>query len=119
MNIINVKVANIRPKYNNLKEWIDDTEKNTYIGRAGIVFIDGERYPKVSSIWANPFKIGKYSREECLIKYESYITDKINNDNNLLNELLQLKGKQLGCWCHPEQCHGDILIKLIKQYDLQ
>lgn len=58
MSVINVKVASIRPKFNNLKEWCED-ERNIYIGRAGIVFIDGQRFPKQSSIWANPYKITK------------------------------------------------------------
>lgn len=51
-----VKVKNIRPKYANLKEWMADPN-NAYIGRAGIVFIDGVRFPKRDSVWANPFKI--------------------------------------------------------------
>jgi hypothetical protein len=24
-------------------------------------------------------------------------------------------GKNLGCWCKPEKCHGDILIKIIEE----
>ena len=34
--IVNVKVSNIRPKYQNLKDWIED-KNNIYIGRK---FID-------------------------------------------------------------------------------
>ena len=56
--VVNVKVENIRPEYQNLKEWMND-ENNVYIGRGGIVFIDGERFPKQNSEWANPFKISK------------------------------------------------------------
>ena len=29
-----------------------------------------------------------------------------------MNDLHELEGKTLGCWCKPEKCHGDILIKL-------
>lgn len=57
-SVSNVKVQYIRPKYKNLKEWMDDPT-NEYIGRAGAVFIDGKRFPKKASIWANPFKVGK------------------------------------------------------------
>jgi len=28
-----------------------------------------------------------------------------------MDSLIELKGKTLGCWCHPKQCHGDILSK--------
>lgn len=112
--VVNVRVSYIRPLYKNLKEWCKDS-KNVYIGRAGIVFVDKERFPKQASIWANPYKIGKNgTREEVLKKYEKYIRKKIKNEN-LQEQLLQLKGKNLGCWCHPEACHGDILVKLIEQ----
>ena len=122
MSIINVKVANIRPKYNNLFEWCNCTSAdNEYIARSGVVFckIDGknERYPKVSSIWHNPFKVGKHgTRDEVIDKYESYIRLRLNNSSDLQTNLLKLKNKNLGCWCFPEKCHGNVLLKLIEEY---
>lgn len=116
--VVNVKVKNIRPKYQNLKEWIED-KNNEYIGRNGIVFIDKERYPKIASIWCNPYKIGKDGDRDMVIeKYEKYIKDKIEKDDNMRIKLLELKDKTLGCWCYPEKCHGDILIKLISEYNI-
>lgn len=116
MSVINCKVSYIRPQYNNLKEWIEDNN-NIYIGRCGVVFIDKQRYPKSSSIFANPFKIGKDgSRDDVIEKYKKYIVDKIEKEPELKNELLKLKGKQLGCWCSPEKCHGDVLLELIEKY---
>jgi len=113
-NVVNLKVTNLRPKYNNLCEWCQNSD-NVYIGRKGIVFIDKKRYPHESSIWANPFKITNYAtRIECLTKYEEYIRKKII-DEKLEHELKKLKGKTLGCWCKPELCHGDILVKLIDE----
>lgn len=44
MSVVNCKVKHIRPKYNNLEEWIKD-ENNVYIGRKGVVFIDEKRFP--------------------------------------------------------------------------
>ena len=29
--------------------------------------------------------------------------------------LLKLEGKRLGCWCHPEGCHGDVLVRALKE----
>ncbi len=116
--VVNVKVTNIRPKYQNLSEWMKNFDMNCYIGRKGVVFIDGSRFPLYDSIWANPYKITQeQSREQVLLLYAEYIEKKIESDNNLINELLKLKGKNLGCWCKPECCHGDILIDLIKKYD--
>ena len=114
-NVVDVHVVNIRPKYNNLKEWMTDPE-NVYIGRGGVVFIDKERFPKQDSIWANPYKINnKNSREDVLKSYKFYIKNKIIKEN-LKSELLELKGKNIGCWCKPEPCHGDILVELINEF---
>ncbi len=77
--------------------------------------------PKYDSIWHNPFKIGPKpqkdgDRDEVLMKYEMYIKSKL--DNNMLELLRTLKGKNLGCWCAPEPCHGHILLKIIAEYGL-
>lgn len=113
MEVVNVKVKYIRPNYHNLKEWMGD-ENNVYIGRGGIVFIDGKRYPPSSSKWANPYKLKDKSREECLKYYEIYIRFQIKNNPEYYN-IQELKGKKLGCWCCPEMCHGDILCKILNE----
>lgn len=117
MSVVSVKVADIRPEYQNLKEWMDNPN-NVYIGRKGIVFVDGQRFPKTDSIWANPFKLKDYTLEECLQKYEQYILK-----HRTKEEFNSLKGKTLGCWCRSgpkknapgEICHGDILLRLIRE----
>lgn len=44
--LVNVRVCNLRKLgYQDLKAWMNDPN-NVYIGRKGIVFIDGERFPK-------------------------------------------------------------------------
>ena len=104
--------------YENLKTWIE-SEGNVYIGRKGVVFINGVRFPQKESFWANPFKPVNDSEEErdiCLGKYYDYIRGRII-DENLYDELLSLKGKNLGCWCHPKKCHGEVLIWLIEKYE--
>ncbi len=114
--VVCVKVKNIRPQFKNLEEWMENPN-NIYIARKGIVFIDNERFPKEDSIWANPFKIDvNTSRNEAIDKYKTYITKKLNDGEISHQELLNLKGKQLGCWCKDKennQCHGDILVELI------
>ena len=93
-------------------------DENVYIGRKGVVFIDGVRFPLYDSIWANPYKITEtQSREQVLKLYLKYIEKKLESDSNLVGELLKLDGKKLGCWCKPECCHGDILLELMKKYD--
>jgi hypothetical protein len=113
MSVVNVKVANIRPLgFTNLREWISDSQ-NEYIGRKGIVFIDGQRFPKQDSMWANPFKVGRDgTREEVIQKYGLYIQEKLK-DPEYKDAIETLRGKKLGCWCKPEGCHGDVLLEFI------
>lgn len=123
--VSNVKVQYIRPKYNNLKEWTED-EQNVYIGRAGVVFVDGKRFPKHESKFANPFKIGRDgTRDKVLEKFTNHINDMLTKEPLLWNELMELKNKNLGCWCvdgtcvkeeTPAVCHGQILMNLIRNH---
>lgn len=111
--VVNVKVVNLRPKYNNLKEWMEDSN-NVYIGRKGIVFIDGIRFPKHNSPFANIYKVGKDGNLETVLdKYEKYITEKLKKEKELMVQFQLLRGKKLGCWCSPSRCHGDVLISLL------
>ena len=115
--VVNVKVKCIRPGYENLKEWTENPN-NIYIGRSGIVFVDNKRFPEKSSLFANPFKIGvDGTRDEVLQKYREYIKNELYKDEKLRKILLSYKGKNLGCWCHPEPCHGDILAEMIEIFD--
>jgi uncharacterized protein DUF4326 len=128
--IVSVLVADIRPQYHNLREWMEDGD-NVYIGRRGIVFIDGERFPKKDSIWANPYKAPKNKKnsgqkqnvpnltvESAIEKYEIYINKKINDGEITVDQIRSLKGKRLGCWCKIGgknlPCHGDVLLKIIE-----
>lgn len=71
------------------------------------------------SKWGNPyshkegtlaeFKVN--SRNEAVSKYEDYLL----SNEPLLNSLHELKGLTLGCWCKPQKCHGDILVKLLNK----
>ena len=36
-----------------------------------------------------------------------------------MESLDELKDKVLGCWCHPELCHGDVLVELIKMEEFK
>jgi hypothetical protein len=61
------------------------------------------------SKWGNPFLIGRDgTREEVISKYRIYLQF---GDHFLLDELEELKGKNLLCFCKPLPCHGDILLE--------
>lgn len=61
------------------------------------------------SKWGNPYEIGKDGdRETVIALYRSWV----KNQPELMEALPELKGKILGCWCKPKDCHGDILAEM-------
>ena len=74
------------------------------------------------SKWGNPFshKAGTMaefvvgSREEAIAAYRRWITS--GDGRYLLQDLHELKGKTLGCWCRPLSCHGDVLAELVSKH---
>jgi len=66
------------------------------------------------SKWGNPFVLGyDGTREQVIAKYEIYI----RRTKSLMDALPELVGKVLGCYCYPLPCHGDVLLKLLKEQD--
>jgi hypothetical protein len=108
----NVRVKNLRPAVDNLREWMA-AEGNVYVGRRGVILlpdpITGKRarFPPESSPYANPFKVGRDGDlAEVLKKYKAHLAES-GFDRAEVEE--ELAGKQLGCWCAPAPCHADVL----------
>lgn len=116
-NVVDVHVGCIRPEYNNLKEWTQNPN-NIYIGRKGVVFVDGVRFPPQDSKFANPYKVSKDGTlAEVISKYRIYLQNKIRTGEVTRDDLLALKGKNLGCWCKSthNECHGDVIVEEINK----
>lgn len=65
------------------------------------------------SVFGNPFVIGKDGdRAEVIRKYAAWIKSK---PALMQQARQQLKGKDLVCWCAPEACHGDVLLKIANE----
>jgi hypothetical protein len=41
-------------------------------------------------------------------KYQEWI----GTQHELLDQLEELRGKDLACWCHPNPCHGHFLVRI-------
>jgi RNA polymerase sigma factor (sigma-70 family) len=68
------------------------------------------------SKWGNPFQIGRDGDRERVIRmYEVHVRRR----PDLLAALPELAGKRLGCYCKPEACHGDVLVKLLRELLLE
>lgn len=93
-------------------------EYDEYIGR-GRAFhshlLAGDIKPGEDGWLGNPHPIGwcdicqeEHSREECINEFREDFYKKIEDDD-FKAALLKLKGKRLGCYCKPEDCHGDVI----------
>lgn len=52
------------------------------------------------------------TREEAIECFENYV----RATPWLLKAIKEeLKGKVLGCWCKPQSCHGDVLVKIANE----
>ena len=108
------KSAREEEDYKSFGQWYDG-ENNIYIGRNAAKYAQRGVY---DSKWANPFTCLDWSvsKEEWVLEdlvkcYENYV----RKNPQLMNSLHELEGKQLGCWCKPGPCHGDVLVKLYKE----
>lgn len=70
--------------------------------------------------WGNPFThkdgtVAQYkvaSREDAIATYEEWI---LAQPELVARAKAELKGKVLGCWCHPLACHGDVLSRIANE----
>ena len=86
-----------------VRRWTENPD-NLYIGRQ-TPLLQGSK-------WGNPYKIHEVDcRKEAVELYEQYV----RKNSVLLKDLQQLRGKNLGCWCHPEPCHGEVLQRLLQE----
>src|SRR4030042_2332000 len=96
------------------------TPCDVYIGRA----VSNTEFTTHSK-WANLFRVNQFKfPTDCLYYYEQEIRRKILVDP-VTYDLRELAGKRLGCWCIntdkilPLVCHGQVLLKLIREAGLE
>ena len=62
--------------------------------------------------WGNPFRIGRDAdREQAIARYREDLWRPIQTGEIELEELAELDGCWLACWCEPLRCHGDVLAR--------
>jgi len=63
------------------------------------------------SKWGNPYRIEPdigNTRELVIGAYREWLI----NQPLLLEQLSELRGKDLVCWCAPKPCHADVLLEM-------
>ena len=87
-----------------------------YNGGYGLINIKKSKAPKENYVyigrpskWGNPFVIGRHgTRSQIIKKYEEWLLD----NKKLMSALGELRGKVLGCYCLPQECHGMMLLRI-------
>ncbi len=78
------------------------------------------------SKWGNPMTVKEVQRlhsnltkgecqERAVMWYGHYLEYK----PDLMEQLGELKGKDLVCWCSPLSCHADVLLELAQGYSVK
>jgi hypothetical protein len=87
-----IKVVNLRT----CKDW----------GKVGDVKIDR------TTPYGNPFIMKNNTPSErmrVIIEFDNWLS----NQSTFFTEELYT-ARRLGCWCHPQPCHGDVIIRYIE-----
>lgn len=62
--------------------------------------------------WENPWRIGSDgSRDDVIARYRTDLWCRIRAGEVSLEELAELDGCWLACWCDPEPCHAHVLAR--------
>jgi hypothetical protein len=106
---VSPSLINLKGKKHQLGDSLEKGSENiVYIGRQ--MYMGGWRIPK--SKWFNPYPVKKHGLEESLKMYRTHLAE----NQELINSLAELNGKKLACWCHPQPCHGQVLIEFFNFY---
>lgn len=91
------------------------------ITRCRYSFLD--MYPHVKQRFAKAgiklpyesFNAPKHMQQNALQVLSKFDYEKYFWTTDLPNQLSELRGKRLGCYCKPLRCHGDFLAKLVNE----
>src|SRR5689334_687488 len=94
MNVVNCRTQELRKLgYNSLIDFLDADPNHLYVGRNMTRYVPGA----TTSKWHNPFTLHNYNNDAELVV--QLFTIYIKN-GPLYNDLHELEGKTLACWCY-------------------
>lgn len=64
------------------------------------------------TVYGNPFVIGKDGDREQVIERFAYWISRAEQVDLVNRVRRELAGKNLACWCAPERCHADVLLRI-------
>lgn len=89
---------------------------DVYIGRGTQGRIPSN--PGERGYFGNPFVLrdssDKAERVRVLEEYRAWFLDRVAQDSVFREAVLKLKGKRIGCFCKPRECHGDVIAEWLE-----
>lgn len=70
-----------------------------------------------SGYFGNPYKTG--DREADIEQFSAYFHDRIVKEPEFKSNVLKLRGKKLGCFCSPQNCHANIIADYLNSLSLK
>lgn len=86
-------------------------EGKEFTGKWGNLHPVGFRCPRCST----PDKEVIHQRGEAVVAFEVTLRSQLRWIDGLVHDIMNLKGKTLVCFCHPNPCHGDILATVCEE----
>lgn len=83
-------------------------EYDVYIGRGSFWGNDWSHLPETKA----KFKVE--TRDDAVEAYKAHLWNQIKTGVVTLDKLRSLNGKRLGCFCKPQSCHGDVIVKAVE-----
>jgi hypothetical protein len=82
----------------------------------------GRRGKGHAGTFGNPHPVGYcnickrvHDRDDCIKEFSKYFYKRLKEDPEYRQAVLALKGKTLGCFCHPLPCHGNIIANWVNR----
>lgn len=103
-----VKVVNVKN--------VDNKEVDVYIGRGN----GGDAHLNNTEVgdegWlGNPYTLQEDGdRKEVIQKFTRDFFERLLEDEEFYEAVMDLQGKTLGCFCKPKQCHGDVIADYVR-----
>lgn len=70
------------------------------------------------ALLGNPFAIDeRTTREQVIEQFRQYFQARVATDEGFRAAVLAVRGRDLGCWCAPKACHGDVILEWLAAND--
>lgn len=80
---------------------------------------DFDVYIGRGSTWGNPYVISSDgTRDQVIQSYKDLFLKKVQTGDIPHSRLITLKGKRLGCFCKPQNCHGDVIAEYVNNLEV-